>query len=56
MYNDRYLSQIKEKANVRIVTESGREDKKILEFAVGFPTWRRRSPKAACHPLSPRAS
>ena len=33
MYNDRYLSQIKDKANVRIVTESGREDKKILEFA-----------------------
>ena len=33
MYNDRYLSHIKDKANVRVVTESGREDKKILEFA-----------------------
>lgn len=33
MYNDRYLSQIKDKGNVRVVTESGREDKKILEFA-----------------------
>jgi nucleotide-binding universal stress UspA family protein len=33
MYDDRYLSQIKDKANVRVVTETGREDKKILEFA-----------------------
>lgn len=32
MYNDRYLSQIKDKTNVRVVTESGREDRKILDF------------------------
>ena len=33
IYNDQYLSHIKDKTKVQIVTESGREDKKILEFA-----------------------
>lgn len=33
MYQDRYLSHIKDKTKVQIVTKSGREDKKILEFA-----------------------
>ena len=33
IYNDQYLSHIKDKTKVRIVTESGREDKKILGFA-----------------------
>jgi len=33
IYNDQYLSHIKDKTKVRIVTESGREDEKILEFA-----------------------
>jgi nucleotide-binding universal stress UspA family protein len=33
IYNDQYLSHIKDKTKVRIVTKSGREDKKILEFA-----------------------
>lgn len=32
-YQDRYLSQIKDKIDIRIVTETGREDKKILAFA-----------------------
>jgi nucleotide-binding universal stress UspA family protein len=34
IFNDQYLSHIRDQANVRIVTKSGREDKKILEFAV----------------------
>jgi nucleotide-binding universal stress UspA family protein len=33
IYNDQYLSHIKDKTKVRIVTKSGREDEKILEFA-----------------------
>ncbi len=33
IYNDQYLSHIKDKTKVKIVTKSGREDKKILEFA-----------------------
>jgi nucleotide-binding universal stress UspA family protein len=33
IYNDQYLSHIKDKTKVKIVTESGREDEKILEFA-----------------------
>lgn len=33
IYNDKYLSHIKDKSKVQIVTRSGREDKKILEFA-----------------------
>ena len=33
IYHDRYLSHIKDKTKVRIVTLSGREDQKILEFA-----------------------
>jgi nucleotide-binding universal stress UspA family protein len=32
MFNDKYLNHIKDKAKVKIVTESGREDEKILEF------------------------
>jgi len=32
MFNDRYLNHIKDKTKVKIVTESGREDDKILEF------------------------
>ena len=32
-YNDQYLSQIKDKTKVKIVTKSGREDKEILKFA-----------------------
>jgi nucleotide-binding universal stress UspA family protein len=34
MFNDKYLNRIKDKTKVRIVTESGREDEKILEFAM----------------------
>jgi nucleotide-binding universal stress UspA family protein len=33
MYNDRYLSHIKDKTKVKIVTKSGREDDEILKFA-----------------------
>ena len=33
MFNDKYLKHIKEKIKVKIVTESGREDDKILKFA-----------------------
>ena len=33
MFNDKYLNHIKDKTKVRIITESGREDEKILEFA-----------------------
>jgi nucleotide-binding universal stress UspA family protein len=33
IYNNKYLSHIKDKTKVEIVTKSGREDKKILEFA-----------------------
>ena len=33
MFNDKYLNHIKDKTKVKIVTESGREDEKILEFA-----------------------
>jgi nucleotide-binding universal stress UspA family protein len=33
MFADKYLNHIKDKAKVKIVTESGREDEKILEFA-----------------------
>jgi nucleotide-binding universal stress UspA family protein len=33
IYNDQYLSHIKDKTKVKIVTESGREDEKILKFA-----------------------
>ena len=32
MFNDKYLRQIKDKTKVKVVTESGREDEKILEF------------------------
>ena len=32
MFNDKYLNHIKDKTKVKIVTESGREDDKILEF------------------------
>lgn len=32
-FNDRYLRHIKDKTKVQIVTKSGQEDKKILEFA-----------------------
>ena len=31
-YEDQYLSQIKDKAKVEIVTKSGREDEEILKF------------------------
>lgn len=31
-YNDQYLSQIKDKSKVKIVTRSGREDEEILKF------------------------
>ncbi len=33
MFNDKYLKNIKDKTKVKVVTESGREDEKILEFA-----------------------
>ena len=33
IYNDKYLNHIKDKTKVRVVTESGDEDEKILEFA-----------------------
>jgi nucleotide-binding universal stress UspA family protein len=33
MFNDKYLTHIKDKTKVRVVTESGREDDKIIEFA-----------------------
>ena len=33
MFNDKYLSHIKDKTKVKIVTLSGREDDKIIEFA-----------------------
>ena len=33
MFHDRYLSHIKDKTKVKIVTLSGREDDKIIEFA-----------------------
>ena len=33
MFNDKYLNHIKDKTKVKIVTESGREDEKILKFA-----------------------
>jgi nucleotide-binding universal stress UspA family protein len=32
MFNDKYLNHIRDKAKVKIVTESGREDDKIIEF------------------------
>lgn len=32
-YHNQYLSQIKDKTKVRIVTKSGREDEEILKFA-----------------------
>jgi len=32
MFNDKYLNHIKDKTKVKIVTESGREDDKIIEF------------------------
>ncbi|MHB9097207.1 MAG: universal stress protein [Syntrophales bacterium] len=32
-FNDQYLSQIKDKAKVKVVTKSGREDEEILKFA-----------------------
>lgn len=32
-FNDQYLSQIKDKKKVHIVTKSGREDEEILKFA-----------------------
>jgi nucleotide-binding universal stress UspA family protein len=32
MFNDKYLSHIKDKTKVKIVTKSGEEDEKILEF------------------------
>ncbi len=32
-YNDQYLSQIRDKTKVTIVTKSGREDEEILAFA-----------------------
>jgi nucleotide-binding universal stress UspA family protein len=32
MYNEKYLNFIKDKTKVKIVTESGDEDEKILEF------------------------
>jgi universal stress protein A len=32
-YNDQYLSQIKDKAKVKTITKSGREDEEILKFA-----------------------
>lgn len=31
-YNDQYLSQIRDKTKVKIVTKSGREDEEILKF------------------------
>ena len=33
LFNEKYLKQIKDKTKVNIVTETGREDEKILEFA-----------------------
>jgi nucleotide-binding universal stress UspA family protein len=33
MFKDKYLSHIKDKTKVKIVTESGREDDEILKFA-----------------------
>ena len=33
IFNDRYLSQIKDKSKVQIVTKSGLEDEEILKFA-----------------------
>lgn len=33
-YNDQYLSKIKDKSKVKIITKSGREDKEILKFAI----------------------
>ncbi|MBM4312323.1 MAG: universal stress protein [Deltaproteobacteria bacterium] len=33
MFNDKYLNHIKDKSKVKIVTESGRVDEKILKFA-----------------------
>lgn len=33
-YNDQYLSQIKDKNKVKIVTKSGREDEEIVKFAL----------------------
>lgn len=32
-FNDKYLKHIKDKTRVKIVTDSGREDEKILKFA-----------------------
>jgi nucleotide-binding universal stress UspA family protein len=32
MFNDKYLRFIKDKRKVKVVTQSGREDEKILEF------------------------
>jgi universal stress protein A len=32
LFNDKYLNYIKDKTKVRIITESGREDDKIIEF------------------------
>jgi nucleotide-binding universal stress UspA family protein len=34
LYNDRYLSQIKDKSRVKIVTKSGLEYDEILKFAI----------------------
>ena len=33
IYDGKYLSQIKDKTKVKIITKSGREDKEILKFA-----------------------
>jgi len=33
IYDDKYIRHIKDKTKVQIVTKSGREDQKILEFA-----------------------
>jgi nucleotide-binding universal stress UspA family protein len=33
MFNDKYLSHIKDKTRVKVVTLSGREDEQILKFA-----------------------
>ncbi len=33
LFADQYLSHIKDKNNVKVVTKSGREDEKIIEFA-----------------------
>jgi len=33
IYNDQYVSHIKDKTKVKIITKSGREDEEILKFA-----------------------